>query len=198
MTGDLCVGYSADSRWHLRRLPRELRCRACSGHLGVQSELCEQTIEFASGASEDFAAGCNTPPAELLTIAEIASGDERFSTLVELVTAAGLVRPAEAEGGPYTVFAPTNEALQLLLQRSSRTRADGCLSAVLLGHIVPGANNAEAVLGAAEHTTLAMTTLAVDAEATPPTIGGAGIILTDIEASNGYIHAIDTVILPAE
>ena len=56
----------------------------------------------------------------------------------------------------------------------------------------------EAVLGAAEHTTLAMTTLAVDAEATPPAIGGAGIILTDIEASNGYIHAIDTVILPAE
>ena len=53
-------------------------------------------------------------------------------------------------------------------------------------HIVEGKADA-VVLGAVEHTSLAGTTLVVDAEADPPTIGGAGIIATDLEASNGYV-----------
>ncbi len=69
------------------------------------------------------------------------------------------------------------------------------LTAVLEGHVVAGKFDASQVLAADEHTTVAGTTLAVVA-GDPATIGGAAISATDLEASNGYVHVIDSVILP--
>ena len=136
----------------------------------------------------------------LPTIAEIATDAGTFATLLQAATAAGLAsRLADAADGPFTVFAPNDDAFSAVDSAALTALLDDvdALTAVLLGHIVEGKFDASQVLGASEHTTLAGTTIAVDADAMPPTIAGAGIIATDLEASNGYVHVINTVILPS-
>jgi len=136
----------------------------------------------------------------LPTIAEIAVGAETFSTLLAAVEAAGLTGLlADSAAGPLTVFAPNDDAFAAIDSAALQALIEDvpALTTVLQMHVVAGKFNAEQVLGAAEHTSLAETTLAVDAMADPPTIGGAGIIVTDLEASNGYVHVINAVILPA-
>ena len=139
--------------------------------------------------------------ASLPSIAEIATEAGTFATLLTAVEAAGLTGLlADASAGPFTVFAPNDEAFAAVDSAALEALiADvPALTTVLQHHIVAGKFAATAVLGAPEHTTLAETTLAVDATATPPTIGGAAITATDLEASNGYVHVIDTVLFPPE
>ena len=129
------------------------------------------------------------------TILEIASGDPRFSTLVTAVQAAGLTETL-AQAGPFTVFAPDNDAfaklpagtVEALLANPERLRQ------VLLYHVVPGRVRSTDLVpgalvtaqGAAARITLTPT----------PKIDAAGITATDVEADNGVIHIIDSVILP--
>lgn len=138
-------------------------------------------------------------PVELKTIAEIATEAGTFATLLAAVEAAGLTALlSDATAGPFTVFAPNDDAFAAVDSAALEALlADvPALTTVLQHHIVAGKADAATVLGAAEHTSLAETTLAVDAEAMPPTIDGAGIIATDLEASNGYVHVINAVIFP--
>jgi uncharacterized surface protein with fasciclin (FAS1) repeats len=138
--------------------------------------------------------------AGLPSIAELASEAGTFTTLLAAVEAAGLAALlADDTAGPFTVFAPNDDAFAAVDSAALTALIEDvpALTVVLQMHVVPGKADAAAVLGATEHMTLAGTTLAVDADAMPPTIGGAGIIATDLEASNGYVHVIDTVILPS-
>ncbi len=131
------------------------------------------------------------------TIVEIAAGNEDFSTLVAAVTAAGLVETLSGEG-PFTVFAPTNEAfakipeetLADLLKPENKAK----LVAILTYHVV-GAKVMAAEVAAGEVATVngAKATITTEGGAK---IDGATIVSTDIEASNGVIHVIDTVIMP--
>ncbi|KAA5800965.1 fasciclin domain-containing protein [Alkalicaulis satelles] len=135
------------------------------------------------------------------TIVEIASADDTFSTLVAAVTAADLADALAGEG-PFTVFAPTNDAfdalpegtVESLLEEGNRDQ----LTAVLTYHVVSGRYlAAETPAGTYELPTLQGSTVTVViGEDGAVTVDGANVISADIEASNGVIHVIDAVILP--
>jgi len=134
-------------------------------------------------------------------IVETAVAAGSFKTLVAAVQAAGLVETLKGEG-PFTVFAPTDEAfaklpegtLESLLQPENKAR----LQAILTYHVVPGKVWAKDVAGIRQATTVQGQQLAVRVENGTPMIGNARIVKTDIAASNGVIHVIDTVVLPEQ
>jgi uncharacterized surface protein with fasciclin (FAS1) repeats len=119
-----------------------------------------------------------------------------FKTLVAAVQAAGLVDTLKGEG-PFTVFAPTDEAfaklpagtVEALLQDKEK------LAAILTYHVVPGKLMASDVVSSKSLDTVQGGSLAIDTS-NGVRIGNAGIIKTDIGSSNGVIHVIDTVLLP--
>lgn len=136
-------------------------------------------------ASPTFAADLMTRTAE--------SG--RFSTLIQAMETAGLVETV-AKRGPFTLFAPTDEAfaklpdgeLNQLLKDKPR------LQSVLSYHLVPGRIKLESVSGQSVRTIQGQS-LQVTGD-TEVTVGKARVLESDIEADNGVIHVIDTVILP--
>ncbi len=133
------------------------------------------------------------------TIVEIAVGNPDFSTLVAALQAAELVEALSGEG-PFTVFAPTNEAfaqlpdgtLEMLLLPENKDK----LVAILTYHVVPGKVMAADVVTLTEATTLQGDTIAISASDAGVTVDGASVVATDIEASNGVIHVINAVIVP--
>jgi uncharacterized surface protein with fasciclin (FAS1) repeats len=128
-----------------------------------------------------------------------ASADPRFTTLVSAVTAAGLAETLSGEG-PFTVFAPTNEAfaainddVQALLANTDKAPLTG----VLTYHVVPGRIMAADLAGVtATPATVQGGTLAVTAGPNGPQVGGANVVQADIVVGNGVIHVIDRVLLP--
>jgi len=136
-------------------------------------------------------------------IAEVVSGDERFSTLLAAVGAASLADTL-ATGGPFTVFAPTNEAFAKVPQDAlNGLLADKeALTKVLLRHVVPGTKFAMGLQLPTHFNTAAGT--AEDRIGTQMYRSGtvkvfsssnvAKVVDADIIATNGVIHAIDTVI----
>jgi branched-chain amino acid transport system substrate-binding protein len=143
------------------------------------------------------------------TLADIAMGDEDFSTLVAAVLAADPAIVAAITGeGPLTVFAPNNAAFEAALAELGVEAADlladtELLSAILLYHVVDGAVMSGDLTDGMEVTTLNGGTFTVgiaDGTVTLTDARGrtATVVAADIEASNGVIHVIDNVILPAE
>ncbi|MBK1879711.1 fasciclin domain-containing protein [Pelagicoccus mobilis] len=134
------------------------------------------------------------------TIAQVASGDPQFSTLVAALGAADLVGTVNGEGS-FTVFAPTNAAFEKLGQDTINFLLDpankATLTDILLYHVIVGNElQSGSVL---ERATLKMAQgglVAVDPGA--GTINSSELILTNILTSNGVIHVIDTVLNPAD
>jgi uncharacterized surface protein with fasciclin (FAS1) repeats len=131
------------------------------------------------------------------TIIDTATDAGKFSTLINALKAASLTETLRGKG-PYTVFAPTDEAfkrlpagsLNQLLKDTSKLKTN------LQYHVVPGAI-ASRDLKAGDVKTVEGTPLAVACmEAGKVTVNGAKVVEADITASNGVIHAIDTVIMP--
>ena len=138
---------------------------------------------------------------ELLTIAEIAIAAGDFETLVTALTAADLADlMADPTAGPFTVFAPTDEAFAALPEGTIEALlADiDALTAILLYHVVDGAVPAEIVVTLESATTLAEVdvTITVTEDGRVFLNDTVEVIVTDIIASNGIIHVIDTVLLP--
>jgi len=139
-------------------------------------------------------------------IVEIAAGDERFSTLVAAVTAAGLTETLSGPG-PFTVCAPVNEAFAALPAGTVETllppENKGQLTNVLLYHVddrnlpaagIPaGSNYVKPVLTSER---LCFTKLANGVMIADGTGEMANVIIADIQADNGVIHVIDKVLLP--
>ena len=128
---------------------------------------------------------------------------DQFSILVEAVAAADLVAALNA-AGPLTVFAPTNDAFVALLAELNLTKdallADkDLLTAVLTYHVVDGRVMKADVPLNTPITTLETGTFTIDASLsiTDERARKAAIVATDVFASNGVIHVIDKVILPA-
>ena len=143
------------------------------------------TSAFAMGEKQD--------------IVDIAAGAGTFSTLVAAVEAADLVDTLKSEG-PFTVFAPTDEAFAKLPEGTVETlllpenKSD--LIAVLTYHVIPGAVMSTDIAGQmVTPTTVQGSMLDIDAT-NGVMVDGASVIQADIEASNGVIHVIDSVILP--
>lgn len=136
-------------------------------------------------------------------IVQTAQQAEGFNTLVEALQAAGLVEALEGEG-PFTVFAPTDSAfaalgstLDVLLEEGNREQ----LRSVLQYHVVSGKAMASDVVGMDEAATLEGSAVGIQVNDGTVMLQGrnqATVTQTDIEASNGVIHVIDTVLLPPE
>lgn len=152
-----------------------------------------------------FAADCCAPNTSTTAartpgkdIVALASGAENFKTLVAAVKAAGLVETLQSKG-PFTVFAPTDEAfaklpagtVESLLKPENKEK----LVAILKYHVIPGkvlaadVKNMEAKTVQGQSVKLKVTDVGV-------TVDNAKVVKTDLLAENGVIHVIDTVILP--
>jgi len=136
-----------------------------------------------------------------MDIVHTAASNEQFSTLVAAIQAADLAGALSGEG-PFTVFAPTNAAfeklpdgtVESLLLPENKER----LTAILTYHVVPGAIHAKDVTGTSKVKTVEGSDVEVKRDGDAVMIENATVTTADIEASNGVIHVIDTVILPAE
>lgn len=132
-------------------------------------------------------------------IVDTAVAAGQFTTLVAAVQAAGLVETLKGEG-PYTVFAPTDEAFAALpegtVENLLKPENKDQLVAVLTYHVVPGKIMASDVAGKAmEVASVQGSELSVDAT-NGVTVDNANVVAADIETSNGVIHVIDKVVLP--
>lgn len=134
------------------------------------------------------------------SVVEIAVGNEDFSTLVAAVKAAGLVEALSGEG-PFTIFAPTNAAFEALPDGTVETllkpENKEKLQAILKYHVVAGKVMAADVT-AGEVPTLNSAKATITVKDGKVKIDKANVIKTDIVGTNGVIHVIDAVILPAE
>lgn len=163
-------------------------------------------------AADEMAADATATPSAEGTVVAVAQGNPDFTTLVSAVQAAELVDTLNG-AGPFTVFAPTNAAFEkipaadreALMQPAQREQLQG----VLTYHVVPGNVNAAALTeqitaggGSATLTTVEGGTLTARANAdgtitlTDENGGTANVVQADVMASNGVIHAIDTVVMP--
>ena len=166
----------------------------------LAAPLAAACLLAACGGGDDDA----PPPAANLV--EVAQADARFSTLAEAVVAADLATTL-AGPGPYTVFAPTNEAFAGLLAELGVTKAQlladkPLLTQVLTYHVLPAAVPRAAVPAGRAIATVQGGVFKVEAsgDALVVTDGRnrtANIVATDIAASNGVVHAVDKVLLPA-
>ena len=139
-----------------------------------------------------------TTEVEVGNIVEVAQGNPEFSTLVTAVTAAGLGE-ALSGAGPLTVFAPTNAAFEALpaglLQKLLLPENKETLTKILTYHVV-AAKVMAADVKAGDVTTLEGSTFAITTEGGVK-VNASNVTATDVAASNGVIHVIDAVLVPA-
>ena len=129
-------------------------------------------------------------------IVDIAAGAESFSTLVAAVQAAGLVDVLKGDG-PFTVFAPTDDAFAALPAGTldSLLQDKEALTKILTYHVVPGKVMASDVVKLNSAKTVQGQSISIDT-ANGVKVDNANVVSADIEATNGVIHVIDSVILP--
>jgi transforming growth factor-beta-induced protein len=135
-----------------------------------------------------------------MNVVEIAIADERFSILVEAVSKAGLVDALSAEG-PYTVFAPTNDAFEMLFNDLGINGVEDLtaeqLTPILLYHVVNGKVMASDVKSGKVSTLNEDAWMNIEASSKGVTIDEtSNVIITDVEGTNGVIHVIDRVLIP--
>lgn len=125
----------------------------------------------------------------------------KFKTLCAAVEAAGLASTLQGEG-PFTVFAPTDEAFAKLpagtVESLLKPENKGQLTAILTYHVVPGRVFSDKVVASKSLKTVQGQEIAISLKDGKAMADKATIIKTDIDASNGVIHVIDTVLIPAE
>jgi uncharacterized surface protein with fasciclin (FAS1) repeats len=134
------------------------------------------------------------------TIVEVAASNASFSTLVAAVKAAGLAEVLSGKG-PFTVFAPTNEAfaalpkgtLEMLLKPENKAK----LQKILTYHVVPGAVLSSSIKPG-QVKTVQGKPVTLNTKGNRVKVNEANVVTADIKASNGVIHVIDRVILPPD
>ena len=159
--------------------------------------LCIALVTLCSVAGSGQAlAGCGTCDK---TIVENAVASKDFSTLVAAIKAAGLADVLSSKG-PFTVFAPTNEAFKKLpegaLADLLKPENKDKLIAVLKYHVVSGKVLAKDVVKLNEAKTVQGSEVKIKVAGGKVTVDGAEVVKTDIACNNGVIHVIDKVILP--
>ena len=162
----------------------------------------EATTAESSAAVEESAieeADDMVGEASVGTIVDVASANPDFSTLVAAITAAGLGETLSGEG-PFTVFAPTNEAFAALpagvLDALLLPENKDALTKILTYHVVPGsvmaADIADGDVATVEGQNVTLST------ADGVTVNGATVVTADIVTDNGVIHVVDAVLVPAD
>ncbi|WP_286747002.1 fasciclin domain-containing protein [Roseivirga sp. UBA1976] len=137
--------------------------------------------------------------AQTKDIVDLAAGNENLSTLVAAVKAAGLVETLKGDG-PFTVFAPTNEAfaalpegtLEMLLKPENKDK----LIAILTYHVVAAKVMSTDLSNGQKAKTVQGEQVSVMINNGRVMISGAQVVVADVKASNGVVHVINKVILP--
>ena len=162
------------------------------------------SISFAACGSDDEASTEETVTEETVAeavaagdIVAVASSTEGFSTLVAALSAAGLVETLQG-AGPFTVFAPSDDAFAALpaglLEKLLLPENVAVLTSILTYHVVSGMVMSADIM-AGDVPTVEGSNVALDT-ANGVTVNGATVTTADVAASNGVIHVIDAVIVP--
>ncbi|MDF3066753.1 MAG: Immunogenic protein precursor [Polyangiaceae bacterium] len=153
-------------------------------------------------ATPDSAMAESSPPpaAESTSnILQTAAAAGSFSTLSAAIKAAGLEETLSGPG-PFTVFAPTDDAFAKLpagtVDNLLKPENKAKLVAVLTYHVVPGNMMAKDVVASTKLKSVQGQDLSVVVQGSNVTVDGAKVVKTDIAASNGVIHVLDTVLMP--
>lgn len=132
------------------------------------------------------------------SVVDVAAANSSFKTLTAALKAAGLDKTL-ASGGPYTIFAPTDEAFAALpkgaVEQLLKPENKDLLIKVLTYHVVPG-ENTSSTLKPGETKTLEGASVKVSVGSSGVMVNDAKVVQPDIQASNGVIHVIDKVIMP--
>ncbi len=156
---------------------------------------------LASCNDDDDNGGDMTDPAPTQNIVEIAQGDDRFDALVAALGSADLVSTLSG-AGPFTVFAPTDAAFDALLAATDGIEelediSQESLTQILQYHVANGkVLAADLSDGQSIATLLSGESLTIGVSGTSVTVNGANVVVADIEATNGVIHAVDQVLVP--
>lgn len=133
-------------------------------------------------------------------VVQTAKSAGMFKTLLAAIDAAGLESTLQS-AGPFTVFAPTDEAFAKLppgtVENLLKPENREMLINILTSHVVAGRVYSEQVAGMTAASTLSGAALPVKVGNIGVTIGGAKVVKADVDAANGVVHVIDTVIIPA-
>lgn len=155
--------------------------------------LLTLTLFAAGGAS----AGSQAAAKKDIVDTAVSAGT--FNTLVAAVQAAELVEALKGDG-PFTVFAPTDDAFAALpegtVENLLKSENQAQLQAILLYHVVSGKIMAADIGSGAQPATLQGATIDVIGSSSGVTVNGANVVAADVVTSNGVIHVIDAVILP--
>jgi len=134
------------------------------------------------------------PPAPVVTIADLAAGSDDLSTLLGIAADLGLAEAiGDPDAGPFTVFAPTNDAFdnaQPVIERLDGDQVD----TTVRYHVVEGVFTSEDVTPGARFETITGELLVVSSDGSLP--GGVDIIAADLMADNGVVHIVDGVLVP--
>lgn len=138
------------------------------------------------------------------SIVQVIAGEGRFSTFATALDSGGLIEKLRSSG-PYTVFAPTNDAFDVLpegaLDELLLSGSHDRLATILSYHVVEGENRVDELQRRSSVSTLAGTNLQITQQAGnivlhPEDGNSATIVETDVPASNGVIHVVDAVLMP--
>ena len=179
---------------------------SCDKKETVSTDMTDSTAMPMDSTAMDSTAAVGSP-----NIVEVASTNGDFSTLVTAVKAAGLVETLSGDG-PFTVFAPTNAAFDKLpagtVDGLLKPESMDKLKSVLTYHVVAGKFDAAAVIDAINKNNGKYTVTTVQGQNIDLSLMGDKVMLTDanggtstvtmadVPASNGVIHAVDTVVMP--
>lgn len=160
-----------------------------------RSTLFGATAILALAASQPAQAQYAPPSSDIV---ETAAAAGTFTTLLAAAEAAGLVDVLKSEG-PFTVFAPTDDAFAALPAGTveSLLQDPEALASILTYHVVAGRVTAAQVVNLTEAVTLNGQSVSIMVHGGSVMVDDANVVATDIEASNGIIHVIDAVILPS-
>lgn len=172
---------------------------ACGGGSTESSYEEESADQSMTSEAEETAETLQDEPMEpSMDIVALAADTESLSTLVSAVQAAGLVETLQGEG-PFTVFAPTNEAFAALpegtLENLLKPENKDQLTAILTYHVVSGKVMSTDLSDGMTATTVNGAEVNIST-ANGVQVNDANVVSADVEASNGVVHVIDAVILP--
>jgi uncharacterized surface protein with fasciclin (FAS1) repeats len=181
-------------------IPRLAAVLATAAALSLTAVACSSDDDASSDTTTTEA-----PAEEAGTIVDVAAGNADFSTLVTAVTAADLAETLGGDG-PFTVFAPTNDAFDALpagtLEDLTMPENKDLLTTILTYHVVAGEVMSGDLTDGQEVETVQGETLTVGVTDEGVTLTDAAgntvnVVTADVDASNGVIHAIDGVLTPA-
>lgn len=173
--------------------------RTISGALALTAAVALVAAPFAAAGGSYGKSGKSASAEKPGNIVQVAKGAGVFNTLVAAVDAAGLTGTLSGQGkGPFTVFAPTDEAFAALPAGTVESLLENPeeLKKILLYHVVAGEVKAAKVVTLSSATTVNGKDVTITVNGGAVKVNDANVVKTDVMARNGVVHVIDKVLIP--